>query len=57
MHGCFGQDHLHQWKHNNKENRMFLTIGFIVGFITGWWVNEKVENLGDKLNPIKWFKK
>lgn len=36
---------------------MFLTIGFIVGFIAGWWVNEKVENLGDKLNPIKWFKK
>lgn len=36
---------------------MFLTIGFIVGFIAGWWVNEKVENLGEKLNPIKWFKK
>ena len=34
-----------------------LTIGFIVGFIAGWWVNEKVENLGEKLNPIKWFKK
>ena len=28
---------------------MFLTIGFIVGFIVGWWVNEKVENLGEKL--------
>ena len=36
---------------------MFLTIGFIVGFIAGWWVNEKVENLGEKINPIKWFKK
>ena len=36
---------------------MFITIGFIVGFIAGWWVNEKVENLGEKLNPLKWFKK
>ena len=32
---------------------MFLTIGFIVGFIAGWWVNEKVENLGEKINPLK----
>ena len=46
----------HRWK-VNKEYRMFLTIGFIVGFIAGWWVNEKVENLGEKINPIKWFKK
>ena len=29
---------------------MFITIGFIVGFIAGWWVNEKVENLGEKIN-------
>ena len=36
---------------------MFLTIGFIVGFIAGWWVKEKVENLGEKINPLKWFKK
>ena len=34
---------------------MFLTIGFIVGFIAGWWVNEKVENLGQKVNPLNWF--
>ena len=47
---------LHRSKHS-KENQMFLTIGFIVGFIAGWWVNEKVENLGEKINPIKWFKK
>ena len=32
---------------------MFLTIGFVAG----WYVNEKVENLAEKLNPIKWFKK
>lgn len=28
---------------------MFTTIGFIIGFIAGWWVNEKVENLSDTL--------
>jgi predicted negative regulator of RcsB-dependent stress response len=57
LHGCFGQDNLHQLKHSNKENQMFLTIGFIIGFAAGWWVNEKVEDLGEKINPIKWFKK
>ena len=36
---------------------MFLTIAFIVGFVVGWWVNEKVEDLADKLNPLTWFKK
>ncbi len=40
-----------------RRTQMFLTIGFIVGFIAGWWVNEKVENLGEKINPLKWFKK
>jgi hypothetical protein len=29
----------------------------VVGFIAGWWINEKVEDLGEKINPIKWFKK
>ena len=36
---------------------MFITIGFIVGFIAGWCVNEKFENLGEKINPLKWIKK
>ena len=36
---------------------MFLTIAFIIGFVAGWYINEKVENLAEKLNPIKWFKK
>jgi|TARA_B110000285_G_C15037795_1_gene570263 hypothetical protein len=36
---------------------MFLTIGFIIGFAAGWYINDKVENLADKLNPINWFKK
>ena len=34
-----------------------LTIAFILGFAAGWYVNEKVENHGEKLNPINWFKK
>jgi len=36
---------------------MFLTIGFVIGFIAGWWINEKVEDLCEKINPIKCFKK
>ena len=28
---------------------MFLTLGFIVGFAVGWFVNEKVEDLADKV--------
>ncbi len=36
---------------------MFLTIGFIIGFVVGWWVNEKVEDLAGKLNPLNWLKK
>ena len=42
---------------NTRRTNMFITIGFIVGFIAGWWVNEKVENLGEKINPLRWFKK
>ena len=36
---------------------MFFTLGLIIGFGLGWWVNEKVENLAAKLNPFSWFKK
>ena len=32
---------------------MFLTIGFVAGFIIGWWVNEKVENLVDHLRIFR----
>ena len=28
---------------------MFFTIGLILGFAIGWWVNEKVENLADRI--------
>jgi uncharacterized membrane protein (Fun14 family) len=26
---------------------MFLTIGFIIGFAAGWYVNEKFEDLAE----------
>jgi uncharacterized protein YneF (UPF0154 family) len=28
---------------------MFITLGFIVGFIAGWYINEKVEDLAGLL--------
>lgn len=28
---------------------MFLTLGFIVGFVAGWFVNEKLEAISEKL--------
>jgi len=34
---------------------MFFTIGFIVGFAAGWFINEKVEDLAGKL--MFWKKK
>ena len=34
---------------------MFLTLGFIVGFAAGWFVNEKVEDLTGKV--MFWRKK
>ena len=40
-----------------RENIMFFTIGLVLGFVLGWYVNEKVENLADKVNPLSWFKK
>jgi len=36
---------------------MFFTIGLVLGFVLGWYVNKKVENLADKVNPLNWFKK
>lgn len=35
---------------------MFITIGFILGFVAGWYVNEKLEDLTaliGRLNPFK----
>jgi uncharacterized membrane protein (Fun14 family) len=36
---------------------MFLTIGFIIGFIAGWWVNEKFEDLSDVSKKLMFWKK
>ena len=35
---------------------MFLTLGFVLGFVAGWYVNEKLEDVTAiiaKLNPFK----
>ena len=36
---------------------MFLTIGLIIGFILGWYVNEKCEDIVALINKIPGFKK
>ena len=36
---------------------MFLTIGLVLGFIIGWYVNEKFEGLTDMINKLKFWKK
>ena len=36
---------------------MFFTLGLLIGFGLGWYVNEKIEDLADKLNPYNWIKK
>jgi len=29
----------------------------VIGFGLGWYVNEKVEDVAEKINPLNWFKK
>ena len=36
---------------------MFLTLGLIIGFIIGWYVNEKFEDLVEMSNKLKFWKK
>ena len=36
---------------------MFITIGFIVGFIAGWYVNEKFEDVSAMTKKLKFWKK
>ena len=36
---------------------MFTTIGFIVGFIAGWYVNEKFEDVAAMSKKLKKKKK
>ena len=35
---------------------MFLTIGLIIGFILGWYVNEKFEDLSTGIKMLKFWK-
>ena len=35
---------------------MFLTIGLIIGFILGWYVNEKFEDLVVGIKLLKFWK-
>ena len=36
---------------------MFLTIGLVIGFVAGWWVNEKFEDLEDVSKKLMFWKK
>jgi hypothetical protein len=35
---------------------MFLTIGLLIGFILGWYVNEKLEDIIDGIKLLKFWK-
>tara|TARA_B100001113_G_scaffold347995_1_gene341210 strand:+ start:1328 stop:1435 length:108 start_codon:yes stop_codon:yes gene_type:complete len=35
---------------------MFLTIGLILGFVLGWYVNEKFEDLQDLVKKLKFWR-
>ena len=39
------------------RGNMFLTIAFIIGFVAGWYVNEKFEDLGAMTKKLMWWKK
>ena len=36
---------------------MFLTIGLVIGFMAGWYVNEKFEDLVEVSNKLMFWKK
>ncbi len=36
---------------------MFITIGFIVGFVAGWFVNDKFDALKKMAKKLKFWKK
>ena len=36
---------------------MFLTLGLIIGFILGWYVNEKFEDILEAVDKFKFWKK
>lgn len=36
---------------------MFLTLGLVIGFVLGWYVNEKFEDLFELADKLKFWKK
>lgn len=36
---------------------MFITLGFIVGFIAGWFLNDKIEVVVKQFDKLKFWKK
>jgi|TARA_B100000519_G_C14170084_1_gene403446 hypothetical protein len=36
---------------------MFLTIGLIIGFVLGWYVNEKFEDVSAASKKLMFWKK
>ena len=36
---------------------MFITMAFIIGFVAGWFVNEKLEDLAAMAKKLKFWKK
>ena len=52
-----GKNTINIYVYKSRGNIMFFTMGLVLGFVIGWYVNEKVENLADKANPLNWFKK
>ena len=40
-----------------RRGNMFLTIAFIIGFVAGWYVNEKFEDLAELAGKLKFWKK
>ena len=36
---------------------MFLTICFVIGFVVGWYINEKFEDLQELISKFKFWKK
>jgi|TARA_B110000908_G_C9813115_1_gene253850 hypothetical protein len=35
---------------------MFLTIGLLIGFVLGWYVNEKLEDIVVGIKLLKFWK-
>ena len=36
-----------------KGDNMFTTIAFIIGFVVGWFVNDKFDTIVDKIKSFR----